>query len=87
MPYLIRFPVKETPHAQEPMPEGMKTWDIGRSLTEVDWIESVVMSPHVVPGVTTLARVYDDTPGSDPHNEPLICTWASIVPAPCPIPR
>jgi hypothetical protein len=71
MPYLIRFPVKETPLAQEPMPEGLETWDIGRPLTEVDWVESVVMSPHVVPGVTTLARVYGDTPGSDPRKEPF----------------
>jgi hypothetical protein len=71
MPYLIRFPVKETPLAQEPMPEGLETWDIGRPLTEVDWVESVVMSPHVVPGVTTLARVHGDTPGSDPRKEPF----------------
>jgi hypothetical protein len=53
------------------MPEGLETWDIGRPLTEVDWVESVVMSPHVVPGVTTLARVHGDTPGSDPRKEPF----------------
>lgn len=70
-PYLIRFPERESPQAQEPMPEGLETWDIGRPLTEVDWVESVTHSPHVVPGVTTLARVYGDTPGSDPKKSPL----------------
>ncbi len=71
LPYLIRFPEKETPVAQEPMPEGLETWDIGRPLTEVDWMESITRSPHVVPGVTTLARVYGDSPGQDPHKEPF----------------
>ncbi len=70
-PYLIRFPEKESPQAQEPMPEGLEVWDIGRPLTEVDWVESVTRSPHVVPGLTTLARVYGDTPGTDPHKQPL----------------
>lgn len=71
LPYLIRFPEKETPVAQDPMPEGLETWDIGRPLTEVDWVESVTRSPHVVPGVTTLARVYGESPGQDPQHEPF----------------
>jgi hypothetical protein len=71
LPYLIRFPEKETPAAQEPIPEGLETWDIGRSFSEVDWMESITRSPHVVPGVTTLARVYGDSPGQDPHKEPF----------------
>jgi len=71
LPYLIRFPEKETPVAQEPVLEGLETWDIGRSFNEVDWVESVTRSPHVVPGITTLARVYGDSPGQDPHREPF----------------
>ncbi len=71
MPYLIRFPEKVTAIAQEPEMEGLETWDIGRSFNEVDWIESITRSPHVVPGVTTVARVYGDTPGQDPHKEPF----------------
>ena len=43
----------------------------GRPITEVDWLESVTHSPHVVPGVTTLARTYGDTPGTDPQKTPL----------------
>ncbi len=70
-PYLIRFPERITTQAQEPILEGLETWDIGRPLTEVDWVESVTHSPHVVPGVTTLARMYGDTPGADPKKEPL----------------
>jgi hypothetical protein len=70
-PYLIRFPERRTPIAQDPIPEGLETWDIGRPLTEIDWVESVTRSPHVVPGLTTLARVYGETPGQDPRREPL----------------
>lgn len=71
LPYLIRFPEKETPVAQDPMPEGLETWDMGRSFNEVDWVESITRSPYVVPGVTTLARVYGESPGQDPHKEPF----------------
>ena len=71
LPYLIRFPAKESPAAREPMPEGLETWDIGRSFNEIDWMESITRSPHVVPGVTTLARVYGDSPGQDPQKEPF----------------
>jgi len=71
LPYLIRFPEKETPAAQEPVPEGLEIWDIGRAFSEVDWVESVTRSPHVVPGVTTVARVHGDSPGQDPHKEPF----------------
>jgi hypothetical protein len=70
-PYLIRFPERKTPVAQDPIPEGLETWDIGRPLTEIDWVESVTRSAHVVPGLTTLARVYGETPGQDPKREPL----------------
>jgi hypothetical protein len=70
-PYLIRFPERVSPVAQEPILEGLETWDIGRPLTDVDWVESVTHSPHVVPGITTLARVYGETPGADPHKDPL----------------
>ena len=70
-PYLIRFPERRTPVAQDPVPEGLETWDIGRPLNEVDWVESVTHSPDVVPGLTTLARVYGETPGQDPKREPL----------------
>ena len=70
-PYLIRIPERKTPVAQDPIPEGLETWDIGRPLTEIDWVESVTRSPHVVPGLTTLARVYGETPGQDPRREPL----------------
>ncbi len=71
LPYLIRFPEKESPIAREPIPEGLETWDMGRSFGEIDWLESITRSPHVVPGVTTLARVHGESPGQDPHKEPF----------------
>lgn len=70
-PHLIRFPVRESPAAMEPHPEGVEVWEPGSPFERVDWIESVVRSPFVVPGYTTVQRMEGEAPGGDPAREPL----------------
>jgi hypothetical protein len=70
-PYLIRFPTRSTPESTEPLPEGLEPWDIGSPLEAADWTESVMLSPNVIPGMTTVQRVYGTTQGSLPKREPL----------------
>ena len=70
LPNLIRFPTKEMPRATEPLPEGLKTWNFGSPLGQIDWLESVIRSPFVVPGVTTLERSYGDSPEAEPDKKP-----------------
>jgi hypothetical protein len=70
LPYLVRFPVREKEETSDPLPEGLDTWDVGEPINEVDWNESVVRSPHVIPGVTTLRRTYGSSPGSSPEQVP-----------------
>jgi hypothetical protein len=71
LPYLVRFPVREKAEATDPLPEGLDTWDVGDSIHEVDWNESVIRSAQVIPGVTTLRRTYGTSPGSSPERVPV----------------
>ena len=70
-PYLVPFPTRAIPESVEPLPEGLEPWDIGSPLEAADWNESVLISPHVVPGMTTVQRVWGTTQGSTPVREPL----------------
>jgi hypothetical protein len=71
LPYLIPFPARKTPQAKEPLAEGYEPWEAGDSLESLDLFGSVMQSPHVIPGITTVQRVYGETPGSDPARLPL----------------
>ena len=71
LPHLVPFPEKRTPRALEPLPEGLEIWDRGEPLEQVDWLQSVIVSPRVVPGLTTVQRTYGTSPGEDPERVPL----------------
>jgi hypothetical protein len=71
LPYLVRFPARVLPESTEPLPEGLEPWDIGAPLETADWTQSVIASPHIIPGMTTVQRVYGTTEGSLPRKEPL----------------
>jgi hypothetical protein len=71
LPHLIPFPTKKAPQAMEPLAEGYQTWEPADSLEEMDVFGSLMRSPEIIPGVTTVERVYGETPGSDPAKVPL----------------
>lgn len=71
LPHLIPFPRREVPHSKEPLMEGLEPWDFGSPLEEVDWLESVLVSPRVVPGVTTRQRFWGVEEGTPPQIEPI----------------
>lgn len=71
LPYLIPFPRRKAPQAMEPLPEGYETWEVGDTMESLDVFGSLLQSPHVIPGVTTVQRVYGQVPGSDPEKRPL----------------
>lgn len=70
-PHLVKFPVREIPQATDPLPEGLEPWDIGAPLENFDAVASVQYSPHVIPGLTTLERVYGTSEGSSPEKRPV----------------
>jgi hypothetical protein len=71
LPYLVKFPVRENPTSTDPTPEGLDGWDIGSPLEQIDWLGTVLVSPHVVPGVTTRQRLFGNSPGTTPETTPI----------------
>jgi hypothetical protein len=70
-PYLIPFPSRPSPRSTDPLPEGLEPWDIGHALDDADWLQSVLQSPRVIPGMTTVQRVWGTSEGHEPKREPL----------------
>ncbi|MBN2430144.1 MAG: VWA domain-containing protein [Acidobacteria bacterium] len=71
LPHLIRFPERIVHESADPLPEGLDQWDPASPLADLDWVESVIRGPHVIPGVTTVQRVYGTTAGESPEREPV----------------
>src|SRR5262249_25554299 len=71
VPHLIRFPTRTLPEAVEPLPEGLEPWDIGQPLESADWLQSVLQSPHVIPGATTVQRTWGTMEGTLPERRPV----------------
>ncbi len=71
VPHLIRFPSRIVPESTDPLPEGLEPWDIGLPLENADWTESVLVSPQIIPGMTTVQRVWGTSEGTLPARQPL----------------
>ncbi len=71
IPYLIPFPSRQQHQATDFIPEGLDLWDIGQDLDRIDWFGTLVASPEVIPGVTTLERLQGESPGEQPKRIPL----------------
>ncbi len=69
--HLIPFPTRVTPQSTEPLAEGTDPWDIGSPLESVDWLESVLVSPRIFPGMTTVQRAWGVMSGHQPKREPI----------------
>lgn len=71
LPHLVPFPSRRGRESVDPLPEGLEPWDIGQPLDQADWIESILQSPRVVPGMTTVQRVWGTAEGREPERVPL----------------
>ncbi|WP_454041032.1 hypothetical protein [Cellulosimicrobium sp. Marseille-Q8652] len=70
-PLLVPFPVREHVRASEPLLGAHEPWDVGDDLGEVDWTGSLLRSPVVVPGYTTVRRSVDEDAGDEPDRVPV----------------
>ncbi len=70
-PHLIQFPKRRSPRAPEPLLEGVDPWDAGDDVSALDLLESVVRSPRLVPGVTTVQRHFGTTAGGTSARQPV----------------
>ncbi len=71
IPHLVKFPYRELPESKEPLAESLDVWEVGQPLEDIDWFESAMVSPVIVPGYTTVQRVYGTTSGTQPEREPV----------------
>jgi hypothetical protein len=71
IPHLVPFPSRKKPRGTDPLPEGLQSWNLGDPLETVDWMESVMLSPQIIPGLTTVTRVWGVSDGAEPKPEPL----------------
>jgi hypothetical protein len=71
LPHLVPYPTRPAPRGSDPLPEGLEPWDVGQPLDAADWLETVLLSPRVIPGVTTVQRVWGVSEGPQPSREPV----------------
>ena len=71
VPYLVPFPTRIVAQSSDPLPEGLEPWSFGDPLHAADWFESVLKSPHIIPGTTTVQRTFGTTEGADPERQPV----------------
>lgn len=71
LPHLVRYPKLILPESTEPLAEGLEPWDVGSPLEDVDWLQSVLLSPSIIPGMTTVQRTYGTCEGSTPSERPI----------------
>ena len=70
-PHLIRFPVQQMPQNSEPLPEGFTPWELGEPMEDIDWLQSTITAPRIVPGLTTLQRTWGESPGQREESAPI----------------
>lgn len=71
LPHLVRFPAILQARSAEQQIEGLEPWEMGDPLDEIDWLQSVTLSPRPIPGITTVRRLYGEEPGIERHREPV----------------
>jgi hypothetical protein len=71
LPWLVPFPSRRGKESSDPLPEGLEPWDIGHALDDADWMQSILQSPRVIPGLTTVQRVWGTAEGHEPERIPL----------------
>ena len=71
LPHLIAFPTRLAPLSHELIPEGMSPWEVGEPFDEIDWLQSLLICPVPIPGVTMARREYGLSPGSEPARIPI----------------
>lgn len=71
LPHRIPFPSRPAPQSLEPQMEGLEPWDIGDALDTLDAMQSVMQSPRLIPGLSTVRRVYGVAPDIQRDPVPL----------------
>lgn len=68
--HLVRFPEVLQSTSKELELEGSDLWDAGSPIERIDWLETLLASPKIIPGVTTRERLFGEAPGRDLGRSP-----------------
>ncbi|PKH51776.1 hypothetical protein CXF68_14260 [Tenacibaculum sp. Bg11-29] len=71
LPHLIDFPVEISNNISMNLLEGVETWDSSDPIEEIDWLQSAISSPFILPGYTTKKRTYGSDSANDISEKPL----------------
>jgi len=71
LPYLIPFIHKKIPNSSEPILEGFDIWEVSSPLENINWFQTALKSPVVIPGYTTLEDYFGTETGQEPKTEPV----------------
>lgn len=69
--HLVPFPSTHQPAAPETLLGGLDPWETGDDLADVDWTATMLASPVVVPGMTTVRRHHDTTASAELEDQPV----------------
>tara|TARA_B100001939_G_scaffold344557_1_gene359210 strand:- start:2953 stop:4716 length:1764 start_codon:yes stop_codon:yes gene_type:complete len=70
-PYLIPFPVSENEPSTEPLLEGYEIWHPGQMIERINWFQTLLRSPVVIPGYTTVQNRYGNAEGQSKDESPI----------------
>lgn len=62
-PHLVPYPVMESEESTEPQLEGYEIWQPGQMIERINWFQTLLRSPVVIPGYTTVQNRYGTSPG------------------------
>lgn len=71
LPYLVPFPERRTSGAKEEILEGNELWEPGSPIEKINWLESTIKSPVIIPGYTTVEDVYGETSSNEIMVNPI----------------
>lgn len=69
--HLVHPPSRKMPSSPDPLPEGLDPWEMGDPLERLDIFQSLLRSPRLVPGITTVSRHWGEQPSSVERLEPV----------------
>lgn len=71
LPHLIDFPMEQQKPKGFTTLEGTENWDISDPIEEIDWLQTAIHAPHIIPGYNTVKRVYGKNTDGESESAPL----------------
>jgi len=71
IPHLLPFPRRELPHSVDPLPEGLDLWEPGSPVDRINWVQTLIRGPVLIPGLSLYETHFGEQPGGDRARESI----------------